>query len=213
MDKKNKQIVLATSNAGKLAEIRAILGNETYNVISQSKFELQDAEETGLTFVENALIKARHACEHTGLSAIADDSGLEVDALSGAPGIYSARYAGVNASDQDNSKRLLSELKDIPENQRSARFWCVITYLRHAHDPSPIICQGSWEGHIAMSASGNHGFGYDPIFLPTGFDGTAAELTPGQKNQVSHRAQALVILRDLFGTPTNHIDTSFDKCN
>ncbi len=177
----DKKIVLATSNPGKLAEIQAILGSQSYDIVSQRDFDIKDADETGLTFVENAIIKARHACEQTGFAAIADDSGLEVDVLSGAPGIYSARYAGVGANDQGNVDKLLAQLKNVPANRRSARFWCVMVYLDHPIDPAPIICQGSWEGQIAMFESGNHGFGYDPVFLPNGFEYSAAELAPEKK--------------------------------
>ena len=191
----DRKIVLATSNPGKLAEIKDILQNTTDTILPQRDFDIEDAEETGLTFIENALIKARHACKQTGLAALADDSGLEVDALSGAPGIYSARFAGANASDQDNIDKLLADLQGVPPNQRNARFWCVMVFLRHDNDPAPILCQGSWQGRIALARTGDNGFGYDPVFLPTGFTRSAAQLRPEEKNQISHRAQALSQLR------------------
>jgi XTP/dITP diphosphohydrolase len=150
-----------------------------------------DAEETGLTFVENALLKARNAAAHTGLAAIADDSGIEVDALHGAPGIYSARYAGAGASDQANLEKLLAVLRDVPEAARTARFQCLLVYLRHADDPTPLICQGTWEGRILDAPRGENGFGYDPVFYVPTHDCTSAELPPEVKNALSHRGQAL----------------------
>jgi len=157
----------------------------------QGEFGVTDAEETGLTFVENAILKARHASSHTGLPAIADDSGLEVDALNGAPGIYSARYAGSGASDQANLEKLLAALQDVPEAQRSARFQCLLVYLRHAGDPTPLICQGTWEGRILFTPRGEYGFGYDPVFHVPTHDCSSAELAPELKNSLSHRGQAL----------------------
>lgn len=185
------KIVLASGNTGKLKEFSALLSGLDMDVIPQSDFKLSEAEETGLTFVENAIIKARHACLHTNLPAIADDSGIEVDALNGAPGIYSARYSGLGASNQQNLEALLSALKDTPEPQRTARYQCVIVYLRHAEDPTPIICQASWEGKILLTPTGNGGFGYDPIFWVEAENCSAAELTAQKKHAVSHRGKAI----------------------
>ena len=184
------KIILASGNAGKLKEFSALLSGLDMDVIPQSNFNVSEAEETGLTFVENAIIKARHACLHTGLPAIADDSGIEVDALNGAPGIYSARYSGVGASNQQNLEALLSALKDTPEPQRTARYQCVIVYLRHAEDPTPIICQASWEGEILMAPIGDDGFGYDPIFWVEKSNCSAAQLTAQRKHAISHRGKA-----------------------
>lgn len=189
------RIVVATGNRGKLAEIRAVLAPTGIDFVAQSDFDVEPAEETGLSFVENAILKARHAARETGLPALADDSGLEVDALAGAPGIFSARYAGEGASDPDNVVKLLSALKDVPVGVRGARFQCVIVLLAHAADPTPIICQGTWEGSIALEPAGERGFGYDPVFVPTGLDCTAAELDKAEKNRLSHRGQALADLR------------------
>ena len=150
-----------------------------------------DIEETGLTFVENAILKARNAAQHTGRPAIADDSGIEVDALNGAPGIYSARYAGIGASDQANLEKLLTELGDLPEEKRTARFQCLMVYMRHANDPTPLICQGSWEGRILFKPQGENGFGYDPVFYVPTHDCSSAELPADVKNSLSHRGQAL----------------------
>ena len=186
-----KRIVLATGNAGKVREINELFAGLDIAVEPQSRFGVPEAEETGLSFVENALIKARNAAHHTGLPAIADDSGLEVDALAGAPGIYSSRYAGVAATDRDNVDKLLRELADVPETQRGARFQCVMVYLRHAADPTPVICQGTWEGRVLTSPRGNNGFGYDPVFHVPTHDCAAAELPPEIKNGLSHRGQAL----------------------
>ena len=187
----NRMIVLASSNAGKLREFNQLLGGLQLEVVPQSQFNVADADETGLTFVENAILKARHAAQHTGLPALADDSGLEVDALNGAPGIYSARYAGAGASDADNLKKLLEQLKDVPEQNRSARFQCVLVYLRHTLDPTPLICQGTWKGHILAEPRGSSGFGYDPVFFVPTHSLSAAELSPQAKNSLSHRGQAL----------------------
>ena len=186
-----KQIVLATGNLGKVREINELLADHDMEVIPQSAFGVPEAEETGLTFVENALIKARNAALHTGLPAIADDSGLEVDALRGAPGIYSSRYAGTGASDRDNLEKLLAELADLAVERRSARFQCVMVYMRHHLDPTPLICQGTWEGHILFAARGSNGFGYDPVFYVPSHDCSSAELPPEIKNRLSHRGQAL----------------------
>ena len=187
----NKTIVLASSNAGKLREFNQLLGGLDIEVVPQSQFNVADAEETGLTFVENAILKARNAAQHTRLPALADDSGLEVDALHGAPGIYSARYAGPQASDAENLEKLLAMLKDVPEEKRGARFQCVLVYLRHALDPTPLICQGTWEGRILTAPRGASGFGYDPVFFVPTHACSAAELPPETKNALSHRGQAL----------------------
>ena len=186
-----RDIVLASSNAGKVREINALLEGLHLQVRPQGEFGVADAEETGLSFVENAILKARNAALHTGLPAIADDSGLEVDALHGAPGIYSARYAGSGASDRANLEKLLAALQDVPEAERSARFQCLLVYLRHAEDPVPLICQGTWEGRILFEARGEHGFGYDPVFYVPTHDCSSAELEPAVKNSLSHRGQAL----------------------
>lgn len=187
-----KTVVLGTNNKNKVVEINAMLNG--WQVRPQSDFDVSEAEETGLSFVENAILKARHACIHSGLPAIADDSGLEVDALNGQPGIYSARYAGDNASDRDNLEKLLKNMRDV--DHRSARFRCVIVYMRHQHDPSPIICNGTWEGEITESPKGSHGFGYDPIFFIPELGKTAAEMDAAEKNRLSHRGSALVQLRN-----------------
>ncbi|HEY7775798.1 MAG TPA: RdgB/HAM1 family non-canonical purine NTP pyrophosphatase [Kineobactrum sp.] len=181
-------VVLASSNKGKLAELARILEPLAMTLRVQSEFGVGDADETGLTFVENAIIKARAAAEYTGLPAIADDSGLEVDYLQGAPGIHSARYSG--EGDTANNAKLLAALAGVPEAQRSARYQCVLVYMRHALDPTPVICQGSWEGRILQAPSGSGGFGYDPIFYVTAAHCSAAELDSTTKNRVSHRALA-----------------------
>jgi len=188
---RGEHIVLASSNAGKVREINQLLASQQIQVVPQSEFSVPDAEETGLTFVENAILKARNAALHSGLAAIADDSGIEVDALRGAPGIYSARYAGPGASDQANLEKLLDALKDVPQQQRSARFQCLMVYLRHAEDPTPIICQGTWEGLITREPAGDNGFGYDPVFWVPSHGCTSAQLPPQEKNRLSHRGQAL----------------------
>jgi XTP/dITP diphosphohydrolase len=184
-----QKIILATNNAGKVAEFQALLAPIHLQVIPQSTFKLASVEETGLTFIENAILKARYASKHTGLPAIADDSGLEVDALAGAPGIYSARYAGEHGDFKANCHKLLMELRGVTE--RKARFQCVLAYLRHPLDPSPIIAQGSWEGEIAHEPRGDKGFGYDPVFFVPAYNCSAAELNPAIKNSFSHRGQAL----------------------
>jgi len=184
-------VVLATANPGKLREMRAMLKEMPWDIVPQSEFNCPDAIEDGLSFVENAIKKARHACAFTGLPAIADDSGLEVDVLLGEPGIYSARYAGEGASDEQNLQKLLEAIKGIPEEQRAARFRCVMVYMRHDLDPSPLICEGHWEGRIATQKFGDNGFGYDPIFYVPEFDCSSAQLSAEQKNAVSHRGQAL----------------------
>jgi XTP/dITP diphosphohydrolase len=188
------KVTLASSNKGKLAEFQQLLSGLNFDVVPQSDFQVPDAVENGLSFVENALIKARHASRLTGLPAIADDSGLEVDKLNGAPGIYSSRFSGENANDEKNNMRLLSLLQDTPESERTARFQCVLVYMRHPEDPTPIICQGTWEGLITDKANGNNGFGYDPIFYVPEFDCTSAELEPSEKNKISHRGRAMAKL-------------------
>lgn len=197
----SKTIVLASSNAGKVREFNQLLAGLRLEVVPQSRFDVADAEETGLTFVENAILKARNAAQHTGLPALADDSGLEVDALHGAPGIYSARYAGPKASDAGNLEKLLTMLKDVPEAERGARFQCVLVYLRHALDPTPLICQGTWEGRILTAARGTSGFGYDPVFLVPTHGCSAAQLPADVKNALSHRGQALRQLVAALATP------------
>ena len=186
-----KAIVLASSNPGKVREINQLLAGLSQQVQPQAEYGVADIEETGLTFVENALLKARNAAQHTGLPAIADDSGIEVDALYGAPGIYSARFAGEGASDQANLEKLLDELREVPEARRTARFQCLMVYLRHANDPTPLICQGTWEGRILFEPRGDNGFGYDPVFYVPTHDCSSAELPADVKNSLSHRGQAL----------------------
>lgn len=185
------KIVLATGNQGKVREMADLLADFGFDVFAQSEFNVIDAEETGTTFIENAIIKARHAAAETGLAAIADDSGLEVDYLLGAPGIYSARYAGEDASDQDNIDKLLKAMAGAPAEQRTARFHCVLVFMRHAADPTPIVCHGKWEGRILTEAQGENGFGYDPIFYVPEDDCSSAELEPTRKKQLSHRSKAL----------------------
>lgn len=189
-----QKVVLATGNAGKVRELADLLGNFGLDVVAQTELGVESAEETGLTFIENAILKARHAAQITGLPAIADDSGLAVDVLGGAPGIYSARYAGLEASDQQNLEKLLAALKDVPDEQRKARFHCVLVYMRHAEDPTPLVCHGCWEGQITREAAGQGGFGYDPIFFVPSEGKTAAELTRDEKRAISHRGQALKLL-------------------
>ena len=183
--------MLASGNAGKLREINQLIGSLHMEAVPQSDFGVPDADETGLTFVENAILKARHAAKLTGLPAIADDSGLEVDVLNGAPGIYSSRFAGAGASDADNLQKLLVELKEVPEEQRTARFQCLMVFMAHDEDPTPLICQGSWEGRILFAPQGDNGFGYDPLFWVPGEQCTSAELPSELKNRLSHRGQAL----------------------
>jgi XTP/dITP diphosphohydrolase len=187
----SKTIVLASSNAGKVREFNQLLGGLQLEVVPQSHFNVADAEETGLTFVENAILKARNAAQHAHRPALADDSGLEVDALDGAPGIYSARYAGPGAGDRANLEKLLAMLAGVPDAQRTARFQCVLVYMRHALDPTPLICQGTWEGRILTEARGGGGFGYDPVFFVPSHGCSSAELPAEVKNALSHRGQAL----------------------
>ena len=188
------KVVLSSGNAGKVKEFMQMLSGVGMEVHPQSEFNVSDADETGLTFVENAIIKARHAAEITGLPSIADDSGIEVDALNGQPGIYSARYAGEGAKDEQNYTKLLTALEG--QTERNARFQCVLVYMRHAKDPTPIICQASWEGTIGFAPQGDNGHGYDPIFIPAEHECAAAELSSDEKNKLSHRGKALVLLID-----------------
>lgn len=183
------RIVLASNNAGKIKEIQALLPD--YEIVPQAEFVQTEAEESGLTFVENALLKARHAARHSKLPVIADDSGLAVDALNGEPGIYSARYAGAGANDKDNNDKLLLELSGVPAEERTARFICVLVMLDHADDPVPLIAQGVWEGRILFHPEGANGFGYDPLFWVPELDCSSADLTPEVKNSLSHRGKAL----------------------
>ncbi len=185
------RVVLASNNQGKVREINSLLHDLYIDVVPQAQFDVEDAIEDGLTFVENALIKARHAAVRTSLPAIADDSGIEVDALDGEPGIYSARYAGESATDQDNLEKLIENISDLPEADRKARFVCVMVYMRYPKDPVPLISQGIWEGHLITEPRGSHGFGYDPIFFVPEHQCTSAELPPEIKNAMSHRGQAL----------------------
>jgi XTP/dITP diphosphohydrolase len=190
----NNKIVLASNNPGKVREINQMLETTGLTVVPQSDFNVPEIEETGLTFVENAILKARNAARHTGLPAIADDSGIEVDALRGAPGIYSARYAGPGAGDRANLEKLLTDMQDVPEAGRTARFQCLMVYLRHADDPTPMIFQGTWEGRILFEPRGENGFGYDPVFFVPSENCSSAELPPEVKNRLSHRGQALTQL-------------------
>lgn len=191
-------VVLATGNAGKVKELAALLEDQQITVKPQSEFNVPDVPETGTTFVENAIIKARHAAKITGLPTIADDSGLEVDALDGAPGVYSARFAGENATDHDNNVKLLAQLDNIDSEKRTARFHCVLVYMKHEHDPTPIICHGQWEGSILTEPKGEQGFGYDPLFWQEDLNMTSAELPRDIKNRRSHRGQALKKLVELI---------------
>ncbi len=186
-----QKLVIASSNAGKLRELSALLEPLGFELHAQSEFSVPEAEETGTTFVENAIIKARNAAAHTGLPAVADDSGIEVDALDGAPGVYSARFSGPGADDARNNALLVEKLRSVPEDRRSARYRAVIVHMRHAADPSPIICEGSWEGRIILEPRGDNGFGYDPHFWLDSHGCTSAELDPQEKNRLSHRGQAL----------------------
>lgn len=190
----SQKLVLATGNQGKVREMASLLSDFGFDVRAQSELNVSDVAETGTTFIENAIIKARHAAKETGLPAIADDSGLEVDFLKGAPGIYSARFAGSDASDQQNLEKLLQEMQGVATEERSARFHCVLVYMRHADDPTPIVCHGKWEGRILDEAHGENGFGYDPVFYVPEDDCASAELPPERKKQLSHRGKALTQL-------------------
>lgn len=194
----NKTLVLASNNAGKIKEFNALLSDLGFDVKAQKEFAVEDADETGLSFIENAILKARHACEKTGLPALADDSGIEVDYLDGAPGIYSARFAGEHGNNQANNELLLQKLAGVPTEQRSARFHCVLAYMRHKDDPTPKVFHGVWEGRILESLAGQEGFGYDPLFYVPECDCSAASLPKEVKNQISHRAKALKQLLAAF---------------
>lgn len=186
-----QKIVLATNNQGKVNELQNLLTDAGFNIIAQKEFNVPDADETGLTFVENAILKARHTAKLTGYPTIADDSGLVVDALDGEPGIYSARYAGEHGNDKNNNKKLLQALANTPKEKRTAYFYCALVFIRHEKDPTPIICLGKWNGIILNEEHGEGGFGYDPLFYIPELGYTAAELTKDQKSQISHRGQAL----------------------
>lgn len=188
-----KKIILASNNPGKIKEFNTML-QESYQVVSMSDMQVEEVPEIGLTFVENALIKARNAAEQSGLPALADDSGIVVDALNGEPGIYSARYAGAHGDDEANTQKILAKMSDIPDDQRSARFWCAIVFVEHANDPTPIIIQRGWEGEILREKAGKNGFGYDPIFYVPTHKKASAELSAEEKNGISHRGKALQAL-------------------
>ena len=188
-----KKIILASNNKGKIREFNTMLKG-VYEVVSMSDMNVEEVPEIGLTFVENALIKARNASEQSGLPALADDSGIVVDALKGAPGIYSARYAGNHGDDEANTQKILDEMSDVPDGKRSARFWCAIVFVEHANDPTPIIIQRGWEGEILREKVGENGFGYDPIFYVPTHSQASAELSPEIKNSISHRGRALQAL-------------------
>lgn len=190
----NNNIVFASNNAGKILELQTLLQPFNIKIIPQATLGIHEIPEIASTFVENALIKARHACLVSGLPAIADDSGLQVDALNGAPGIYSARFAGEKATSQDNINKLLSELINVPPEKRQARFYCVLVYMKNANDPTPLICEGTWEGLILQKQLGDGGFGYDPIFWDPIKNTGAAQLPITEKNQCSHRGYALKLL-------------------
>lgn len=194
------KLVLASSNHGKLEEIRGLLDDTGIELVAQSDLGVEDAEETGTTFVENALIKARHATRATGLPALADDSGICVDALHGAPGLYSARYAGQHGDAARNIDKLLEAMKDVPEGERGARFYCVLVLLRHADDPQPLIVEGEWRGSILHARRGSGGHGYDPVFFDSAQGQSAAEMELGLKNRLSHRGQALAMLKHRLAT-------------
>lgn len=187
----SQSIVLASANPGKLKEFQDLLAEVQFKVQAQSALGIESVEETGLSFVENAILKARHAAMQAGRPALADDSGIEVDALKGAPGIYSARFAGEGASDQDNNNKLLEQLSGLPAAERKARYQCVLVYMRHAKDPTPIICQAAWEGQILEAPLGEGGFGYDPLFWLEDLNVSAAQLDKSVKNSISHRGKAM----------------------
>ena len=190
------KIVLATRNPGKVREFQRLFSDFPVTVVPESDFNVASPAENGTTFVENAIIKARNAARHTGLPALADDSGIAVDCLNGQPGVYSSRYSGEHATDAENLDKLLREVSRFPENERTARYWCVLAFMRSAEDPTPIICQAFWKGRIITDKRGQNGFGYDPSFLIPVLGKTAAELDPDVKNRLSHRGQALTELRD-----------------
>lgn len=195
----SEQLVIASNNKGKIAELTELLAPLGMTPVAQGELGVGEAEEPAVTFVENAILKARHAARETGLPALADDSGLAVDALGGKPGVRSARFAGPDASDQDNIDALLEAMKNVPDAQRTAQFHCVLVYLRHADDPTPVICHGRWPGHILNEPRGEGGFGYDPVFLVPGYDCSAAELSRSEKSRISHRGRALSLLMDQLG--------------
>ena len=188
------KIVLATGNQGKVREMADILSEFGFDVVAQSEFNVSEVAETGTTFIENAIIKARHAAKETGLPAIADDSGLEVDYLNGAPGIYSARYSGEGATDKQNIEKLLDAMQGVETEKRTARFHCVLVLIRHENDPTPLVCHGKWEGQILTEEHGENGFGYDPVFFVPEDNCASAELDPSRKKQLSHRGKALASL-------------------
>lgn len=193
-----RKVVLASGNAGKLKELQNALDEFGVELVTQKELNIEGAEEDGLTFIENALKKARHASKESGLPALADDSGLEVDYLDGAPGIYSARYAGLNANDADNNAKLLEALKDVPVQRRRARFHCYLVYVRHWQDPTPIICQGTWQGQLLSEPQGEGGFGYDPLFFDPELQACPALMTKEEKNKISHRGKAVQLLQSAF---------------
>jgi len=197
---KSNRVVLASGNAGKLREIAQLLEGLNLEILPQSEFDVPEIEETGLTFVDNAILKARNAAHHTGLPAIADDSGIAVDVLRGRPGIYSARFAGVGATDEENLEKLIRLVKQFPDEERTARFICSMVYIRHEKDHVPVIAEGVWEGQLITESKGDNGFGYDPIFYISSHQCTSAELPPEIKNNLSHRGQAL---RKLLGQLTS----------
>ncbi len=194
----NEKVVLASNNRGKLEEFKQLFDGRGIDIIPQAELAIADAEETGLSFVENAIIKARHASRLSGLPALADDSGLEVDHLKGAPGIYSARFSGENATDHENNRKLLSLMEGVPWKARKACFQCLLVFMRHPEDPTPLICQGTWQGVIALEPSGSNGFGYDPLFYVADRGCASAELDKDSKNLLSHRARAMRQLLEKF---------------
>ena len=193
-------IVLATNNQGKINEFRKILNNSNINLVLQSNYNVPPIEETGTTFVENAIIKARNASKYTGLPAIADDSGLSVDCLNGKPGVYSARYSGEHTTDQENINKLIEEIKQYPVEQRTARYWCIIVFMKYYNDPTPIICQNSWEGTITDNPRGTNGFGYDPCFYLPEFDKTVAELPIETKCKLNARGKSIRQIVDIVNS-------------
>lgn len=199
-----KRIVLASGNPGKIRELTELLRPIGIDVVPQSLWQVEECEETGLTFVENAILKARNAARHTGLPALADDSGIEVDFLRGQPGIYSARYSGPHGNDRKNNEKLLATLQGVPSEERAARFRCVMVFLEHAEDPSPIITEGHWEGRVAETESGTRGFGYDSVFYLPERGCTAAELPNAEKNRLSHRGQAVRAMAERLGRRLEH---------
>ena len=191
------EIVIASGNKGKITEIKSVLADQPVRLLPKSDFNIEDPEETGLSFVENAILKARYTSNISGKPSLADDSGLVVNCLNGEPGIYSARYAGINASDEENVEYLLENMRNLRGNERSAYFYCAIAFVLHPKDPTPLIAEARWQGHVATSPSGSKGFGYDPVFCPIDHNCTAAELEPSLKNTISHRAQALIKFSEL----------------